>query len=262
MLKRQKGFVLPIVLVFMLISHLVYMGIVHISLIQSKHTQLLKDYYQQSLQLVMVEQLITSQLENQEEELSTSLFTAIESFKQQLFVGIPLEQPIFEEQQFAIYQDDSSTEEMHLYIFTISILSNQTYPFSNEDPLLDIQYISDSDYYGNQLQKYLLNQTRPEISDYIALLEENNWQKTDYYEMTTPFQWKMAFPELSQFAFTNGWVEIYHEQQYIELISYLNNQAYPIQSNIPLKDFNCRFFGQIWQYTLPLNENPTDTVLE
>lgn len=252
---RRKGFVIPIILVFMLISHLVYMGIMQITQMQIKHAQLLKDYYQQSLQLLIAEQMITPHLETQEDDLSVSLFKSAESFKHQLLAGIPTGSPIFEDQQFGVYQQDNNASEIdQLYIFTVSIFSKQTYPFESSKTSLDIQIVSDSDYYTNQFQQYLLSQSRTEISDYITQLEDNDWQMTDYYEMMTPYHWNMSSPHLSHFIFSDGWVEINHQPQHIELMSHLHNQAFPIRSTIPLIGYEYRLFGQVWQYTLSIDE--------
>lgn len=122
---NKRGIVLPIVMVFMVISQVVYWGIIHLNQINSQQYIQFQAYYQAQIQNNMVDHLINNDdavfVEELEKQLSNQLLTQHEL----MINSLGIETWWLEEAQVGIASLSSNTDNERILLFQQFVFMDQ-----------------------------------------------------------------------------------------------------------------------------------------
>lgn len=263
MKNAKKGFVIPIVLVFMVISHLVYAGLLHITQMQIRHVTLLQEHYQRNIQNIIAKELINKRFAEELPALPLQIIADLRAEREQLLYGISLDEPLFvgDNDQYGAYYTSGDIE--RIYIYCLSILTEQSPLFDELETPFTISFVNDADYLANHFQDKLLSRTDPQMVSLFEQLEALNWQEVNYSEGARNLQWQMPDLNIQPLAFNSGQVTMEKSRGYLMTYSQLDGKSQKHRMMIPLPTVKYRLFSQFWTFELAEKEEinvPNDTL--
>lgn len=257
MKQRNQGFVMPIVLVFMVISQLVYTGILHITQMETRHIMLLQEHYQRNIQTHFVSEVIDLHFEDHYPLISQDMFAEVDSFKNQLLYGLTSTESLLPEnpQYGAYYLEGETPEQDLIYVYVISIISQENSIYEKAIDFPEISFVDEKAYFNNQFDDKLLSNTDAVLIDLFEQLTQLDWEEVYYLETGKILNWHIPSPAVAKISFNTGFVDVKTQQGNIILESFLNENDQSYMSNIPLVSINYRLHGQLWTFAPILIED-------
>lgn len=247
----NKGFVMPIVLVFLVISQLVYIGILQITQMETRHVTILQEHYQRNIQTHFTTKMIDEHLENQFPTIGQQMFHEIDTFKHQLLFGIDQSYPVlpFNDQFGSFYIEGDSPDQDLIYVFSISLISPENLVYENITGLPQISFVDEEEYYQNKFHDKLLSNTETSINDLFQQLQQLEWDEIECFETTKILNWTASNLPLTNLRFNSGNSEIHTQQGHFIITSYLDDNDQPYTTPLVIPSINYRLYGQLWTFS-------------
>lgn len=242
---------MPIVLVFLVISQLVYVGILQITQMESKHVMILQEHYQRNIQTHFTTKMIDEQLDNQFSSIGQQMFHEIDTFKNQLLYGLDQSYALIpgNDQFGAFYIEGDSSDQDVIYIFSISVITQEISVFENIVDLPQISFVDEGEYYQNQFHNKLLSNTEISLNDLFQQLQPLDWDETEYFETTKTFNWTASNLPITMIEFNTGYTDIHTQQGHFIINSFLDGNDQPYTTPMVIPAINYRLYAQLWTFS-------------